>query len=87
MKDCTKCEKHLYSSNNCANYITIGRPLKNVGTWRGVFEPSTITLGLERKRVCVGYAICAISTIKGVCNSLDMVIHERRTTNEGHYCK
>ena len=50
--------------NNCANYITISRPLENVGIWRGSFEPSTITFGMERKRVCVGYVIRTISTTK-----------------------
>ena len=28
--------------NNCADHITIGRPLENVGTWRGSFEPSVM---------------------------------------------
>ena len=55
--------------NNCADHITISRPLENVGTWRGFFEPSTTTFGMERERVCVGYVIRTIlTTKKEFCN-------------------
>ena len=56
------CETHQIVAFLCANSIIISRPLENAGTWRGFFEPSTAAFGMERKRVCVDYAICANST-------------------------
>ena len=31
--------------------MLIKRPLKDVGPWRGIFEPSTVTSFTERERV------------------------------------
>ncbi len=57
--------------NYCANSINISRPLENAGTWRGTFKPSTVAFGTERKRVCVGYAICAtLTSLKEFLNYL-----------------
>lgn len=46
---------------NCTNCINISRPFGDVSTWRGPFEPSTVTSETERERVCVVDTICAIS--------------------------
>ncbi len=35
--------------------ISYKEPLKNVSTWRGFFEPSTVTFFTERERVRIGY--------------------------------
>ncbi len=34
--------------------------VENVGTWRGPFEPSTVTFSSERKRVAVEYIVWGI---------------------------
>ena len=39
--------------------MLLKRPLKDVGPWRGVFEPSTVTSFTERERVVVKH-ICLV---------------------------